>query len=177
MDEQTQGTVSGVSKVMGTLASARGTLDAGRSARTAAGFQAAQMRVNAGQQEAASQRGSEEKLREARLLASRAIAVAGASGAGVSDITVTNIVAQILGEGKLSSLTDLYEGGEAAAGMRRQAAATEYEGESVYRAAKTKSLSTLLTSAGGMSDMFPAEKKREVKTQKAAPVEERSWNK
>lgn len=166
--------MNSVTQVLGSLVSAKGTLEAGRAQENAARYQAAQLRQNAGQVEASSQRGAEDKIRQAKLMASRALAVAGASGAGVSDVTMQNLIAQITGEGKLASLTALYEGQTEAAGMRRQAAATEYEGASARVASRYKATSTLLEGARGLSSMFPA-KEREVRTQKAAPIEERKW--
>lgn len=168
--------MTSATQVMGTLASAKGTLEAGRAQETAARFQAAQLRQNAGQVEASSQRAAADKERQAKLMASRALAVAGASGAGVSDATMQNLMAQITGEGKLASLTALYEGQTEAAGMRRQAAAAEYEGSALRSASKYKATSTLLEGARGLSSMFPASKTAaDVKTQKAAPIEERKW--
>lgn len=157
MDQQTQGTVAGITKVMGTLASGRSELAAGRAQQTAAYSEAAQMRQNAGQVQASAQRGAEEKRRQAQLMVSRAIAVAGASGAGVSDTAVANLIARLEGEGELAAMTSLYEGDTEAAQMRRQAGAREYEGSSMYAASKTKAFGTLMEGAKGLSDLFPGE--------------------
>lgn len=173
MDQQTQSGLTSATQVMGTLVSARGSLEAGKAQEAAARYSAAQLRQNAGQVEASSQRASEEKTRQAKLMASRALAVAGASGAGVSDVTMQNLLAQITGEGKLASLTSLYEGQTEAAGMRRQATATEYEGASARTASRYKAFSTLLEGGRGLSSMFPSDEKP--KMQKAAPIIERKW--
>lgn len=188
MDQQTISGLTGATQVMGTLASAKGSLesaraisDAGAAQETSLRFQATQLRQNAGQVEASAQRVSEDKIRQAKLMASRALAVAGASGGGVSDSTVQNLIAQITGEGKLASLTALYEGETSAAGMRRQAAVTEYESASVRSASKYssaatkyKAFGTVLAGAQALGGMFPASQ-RAVKTQKASPIEERKW--
>ena len=140
--------------VLGTVMSAGGAASAGYGAEQAARFQAAQLRQNAGQQEAAAQRTAAEDIRQGELMISRAMAVAGASGAGVTDPTVLNIIGNISKEGKLASLTSLYEGESAAAGMRRQAAAAEFEGGQVRKAGEIKAMSTLLSGAKGFGDLY-----------------------
>src|SRR5690606_1168127 len=104
-----------------TFMSARGLLaegDAleasGRAAEQAAIFEARQMRTQAGQEQAVSQRAAEERMREAGLLMSRAQAVAAASGGGALDPTVLRIIGGLAAEGELAAATEQYNDDERA---------------------------------------------------------------
>lgn len=122
-------------QIGGSLFSMMGASDAadaaevmGQRARQAADFRAAQLRSNAGQAIAASQRAGDNEVRRANLLASRALAVAAASGGGASDPTVVKLISNIAGEGTYRRLSAMYEGEERARAMRMQADAASYEG-------------------------------------------------
>jgi len=112
-------------RVFGSLAS----LDEGQQARAAADYRAAQMRINAGQAQAASQREALSADEQAKRIASRALAVAAASGGGASDPTVVHLIAGIAAEGSYRQALALYQGDERARAMNMQADATQYEGE------------------------------------------------
>ena len=119
----------------GTLFEASGADRAASGAQAAAArrkaaldFEAAQLRVQAGQSVAAGQHAAREKRRQAELVQSRAIAVAAASGGGVSDPTIVNMLGKIAGEGAYRANLSLYEGEERARTMRMNAAARDYEG-------------------------------------------------
>lgn len=88
--------------------------------------QARQMEVNAGQEQAASQRQAIEQRRKGMVMASRLRAVMGASGAGIDE----NLLASVQGEGDYNAATALYGGDEKARGLRNQAALTRWSGES-----------------------------------------------
>lgn len=103
----------------------------GQDARAAAEFQAAQLRQNAGEAQASSQRVAIDADRATQLANSRALAVAAASGAGASDPTVVNIIARNAGEGAYRKAVALYQGDERARMMNLQATAKEYEGKNV----------------------------------------------
>ena len=90
--------------------------------------QAAQLRQQAGQERATSQRSASEKRRQGRLLASRALAVAGASGAGAGDPTVEKIIGDIGAEGEFRALSEMFIGEERALGLETQADLREFEG-------------------------------------------------
>lgn len=112
----------------GDLLNAGGTLMAGREAQLAARFTAAQLRQNAGQAQASSQRQAYEVDRQSQLIASRALAVAAASGGGASDPTVVNILARTAQEGSYRRAVALYGGDERARSMNLAADAKEMEG-------------------------------------------------
>ena len=100
----------------------------GQQARAAAEYQAAQLRANAGQAQAASQRQAEDVGRQTQLVTSRALAVAGASGAGASDPGVVSLMANYAAEGAYKKAVALYGGDERARAMNAMADAKEYEG-------------------------------------------------
>lgn len=140
--------------VAGTFLSAAGTLEGGEAQQRAASYQAAQMRRNAGQEQAAGIQAAKEEARKAELIQSRILAVAGASGAGALDPTVINLISQTAAEGELASMTRIYNSEVAAQGLREQAAATEYEGVLAKRASKYKAYSTMLSGGKSMMDMY-----------------------
>ncbi len=92
-------------------------------------FQAEQLRVNAGQQIAAAQRTAQDVNLTTELIASHAKAVAAASGAGATDPTVVRLIAFQAGQGAYKANMALYNGEEAARGMRMQGAAYDYQAE------------------------------------------------
>mgnify|MGYP001570328437 CR=1 FL=1 len=138
--------------VLGTALQSGGEKQAGRDEKAAADFQAAQLRVNAGQAVAASQIDAANETRKSKLLQSRALALAAASGGGAVDPSVMKIISGLAGEGKLASLTQLYAGDERARAMNSQAAATEYEGVLKKKAYDTKARGTILSGAKSIYD-------------------------
>lgn len=115
--------------VIGQIIGAQSHIQFGQQAREAAQFQADQMRQNAGQAQAASQRQAYNADIQTKLVMSRALAVAAASGGGASDPTVVNTMARIASEGAYRKAVALYQGDEAARRMEMQAQATEYQGK------------------------------------------------
>lgn len=142
---------------IGSLLSAKGEIDAGKSADRAARYRARQLEQNAGQAVAAATVDAQEEERKSALIASRAIAVAAASGAGTLDPTVVRILQGIKAEGALASATQMYNGYEEARGMREGAKATRFEGKAYKRAGKTKGLSTLLSGLKEVSNTWGSE--------------------
>lgn len=134
--------------VFGRLFSAFGSLQSGSDEKAAADFQAAQLRQNAGQALASSQREAITVQQQADLVASRALAVAAASGGGASDPTVVKIMAGIAGEGAYRTAVSLYQGEEKARSLLNQAAAVQYNGE-LAKAAETKNAIGKFVGAGG----------------------------
>jgi hypothetical protein len=119
--------------VFGKLYGAWGDLSDGMDARKSAEFQAAQLRQNAGQVKAASQRDAYSTQQQAELVASRALAVAAAGGGGASDPTVVKIMAGIAEEGSYRTAVALYQGEEKARALLNQADAVEYSGKLAQR--------------------------------------------
>lgn len=103
--------------------------DAAAKKRQAAGFEAAQLTQQAGQEEAASQRTRFEEDRQGRLVQSRALALAAASGASASDPTVVKIISGIASESAYRQNLALYQGEEKARQLRLGAQADILSGE------------------------------------------------
>ncbi len=116
-----------------------------------AGFQADQLRTNAGQAQAAAQREAIDIDRQVQLNASRALAVAASSGGGASDPTVVNLIAQSAADGAYRKAVALYEGDEQARAMRLDAAGVEIGAKVAAGQSKAKSKAMLLNTG---ADMF-----------------------
>lgn len=138
----------GVPQILGGLggvASFYGNILEGNDAERLAKLQAAQLRENAGQAEAAGQQAGEEELRKSELALSRMIAVAAASGGGASDPTVLKLASGITAEGELAAGMQRYNASSAARGMRIQAGLTEQEGAAKKRASRWRAAGGLLS--------------------------------
>jgi len=103
----------------------------GIQSRQAAEFQAAQLRQNANNALASSQRHAEDVDLQAKYIASAALATAAASGGGASDPGVVSIMARNAAEGAYRRSVALYEGEDRARELNLSAAAKEYEGKNV----------------------------------------------
>lgn len=118
---------------------------AAKRATDSAEYQAKQLEINAGQEQAAAQRDSANQELQTKIAMSRALAVASASGGGASDPTIINLMARMAGEGQYRSMVALYQGDERARSLRDQASATRYSGELAaadYRAAERSARTT-----------------------------------
>ena len=113
----------------GKLTQGIGQIVGGFQAAQNANYSADQLRVNAGQEKAASQRDMISEDQRSQRVQSEILARAAASGGGASDPTVVNIMARTAGEGAYRKAVALYHGDEAARAMTNQANAVEYEGK------------------------------------------------
>lgn len=145
------GGVGTIFNVIGNLSAGSAARAAGQRAQDASNFEAAQLRQQAGQSVAASQRDAMEQRRRAQLIASRAVAVAAASGGSVSDPTVANLIADIEGEGALRAGLALYQGEERARTLRTGADAKVYEGELMAQGGKDRQRAYQLAGFGGLA--------------------------
>lgn len=115
------------SSAAGADQAAQGARLAAERTATAKRFEAAQLRVNAGQEIAASQFSAHEQERQGRLVASRQLALAAASGGGASAPTVVSLIARTQKESSLRAAMSIYQGEDHARALRMQAAGREYE--------------------------------------------------
>lgn len=122
-----------IAQVGGALAGGLSHLQFGMQAQAAAEFQAAQLRQNAGQAQAASQRTAMDVDKQAAYTASAALATAAASGGGASDPTVVNLIAKNAGEFAYRKQVALYGGDDKARLDNLTASAKEFEGGNVMR--------------------------------------------
>ena len=136
------------------IASAAGSIMSGKAEASASRFQAAQMKQQAGQERAVSQRKAIEQRRQAGLANSRVTALAAASGAGATDPTVLDIEGDNAAAGEYNALSALYAGEERARGLEMGAGAKLYEGSQAKRAGLIKGGSTLLSAGSSMFDKY-----------------------
>lgn len=129
----------------GTALSAYGAMQEGDANKANADEQAAQLRENAGQAQAAGQQAGEEELRKNQLVLSRMIAVAASSGASAVDPTVLKLASNTAGEGELAASMQRYNADSAARGMRMQADATQRTGKAMQTASRYKAAGSLLS--------------------------------
>lgn len=114
-------------------------------------YTSAQLRRNAGQAQAASQRTAEDKRRQTDLLISRARALA---GGGAGDVSVLNNVGDIAHEGELQALSALYEGDVAAQAMRERADQRMRESKAYGKAARVGYYTTIFKTASKLYSSY-----------------------
>lgn len=143
--------------VGGSLLSAGGSIIGGKAAKRAANAQAddlmseaSQLRTQAADTRATSQRSAIQERRQARLLQSRGQAVAAASGAGADDASVVDQLAGIEGEGEYRALTALYEGDTAAKSMEDDADARTRAAIATRKAGKANAMASYLSAGGSI---------------------------
>lgn len=115
--------------VFGNVFGAFGDINNGKVQKAEADYEAAQLRINAGQAQAAGQREAISADQQGKLVASRALALAAASGGGASDPTVVHLISGIAAEGAYRQALALYQGDEQARALNMKADATQYSGE------------------------------------------------
>lgn len=138
------------------LMSAKGQLDEGSAAEASAKSEAAQLRTEAIQDEAVSQRKAAERKRQMNLNASRALALASASGGGALDANVVDILSGFAEEADYGFRSALFEGESIARKKRYGADVREKEGKAAKSASKWKAASTILGAAGSMYGAYGA---------------------
>lgn len=134
--------------------SAGSAIGGGMSANREAKYQAAQLDIAAGQEQASAQRRAEQERRKSRVIQSRALAVAGASGGGVSDVTVLDIVSDIASEGAYRAEVARYEGDDRAQKMHLKGDAARREGKAQQNAGYIKAAATILSSGTSLYDKY-----------------------
>lgn len=126
--------------------------------RAAAEFEAGQLEVQAGQEQAAGQRGALQEDRQNKLVQSRAIALAASSGGSATDPTVLRIVGGIASEGAYRQHVALYQGEEKARQLRIAAAADRLSGDisagATIASARAIELQTAGSVLGQASSMY-----------------------
>ena len=137
----------------------------------AASNNAEQLRINAGQAEAASQYKALEVGRTGDVALSRAKALAAASGGNSADPTMVTIMARIQGAIDQNRQNALYQGKTEAQALQSKAAMADYEGRLAQweakqnsSAAKTSAWGGLLKGAIGMADKYGHGSPKESKT-------------
>ncbi len=155
-----------------------GNVSAGNSAKRAAlqqqqaaNWEAAQMRVNAGQALAESQLAAQEERRQGELVQSRARALLAAQGGSLTDPSAVALLSRNAGETAYRSAVALYKGQEESRQMLTNAMATEASGiaraqegrnaQKAYTMQGLASAASLFTKFGGdgppVGTQLPAE--------------------
>lgn len=119
--------------------------------RTSSILEAQQLRQQAGDSIASSQRAALEEKRRVDLVQSRALAVAAAGGGSASDPTVVRILSDLEGEGAYRAAVALYGGEDRAAKLRAAADSRVFEGEAAARIGRQKESSYNIASAGSVA--------------------------
>ncbi|PAQ00903.1 hypothetical protein LRP31_25440 [Mesorhizobium mediterraneum] len=145
--------------VLGTAASAVGTIAGGAAAKTSADYQAAQLEQQGKEEVAASQREAEQARKEKNFILSRQQAVAGASGLGALDETVQDLAGDVVQQGAVNEGMALYGGQERAKGRRAQAAAARLEGKAAQTGSYFSAAGTIMDGIGSFSDGYGQKKK------------------
>ena len=129
----------------GTILSAAGAIQEGKSQQRAANFQAAQLDQQANMERASAVKSAQESQRQSDIAMSRARAVGAASGGGID----VPLMGQIEEDAALRAGVAMWEGEEAAKGRKMQAQAARYDGNQYARAGAMRAGATLLS--GGSS--------------------------
>ncbi len=145
----------------GKLNQADQTKEWGSAAERASANTAAQLRINAGQAEAASQYKMLELRRQGDLAQSRSIALLAASGASATDPTVITMLARLKGVEDQNVGMAKYQGQSEAQALRGKAKMVEYEGQlqkwsadNQADAMKTSAWGGLVKGVFGMFDKY-----------------------
>ena len=143
--------IGAFTNLVGSFQSASAARISGQRAQVEAQFEAAQLKQQAGQAEAAGTYAADEQVRQTALIQSKALAVAAANGGGVSDPTIVNLLSRNAGEGAYRAAVALYDGESRARSLNMQAASKIYEGQLASDAAGQKAKGYEI---GGVSKLF-----------------------
>ena len=135
--------------VAGTVISAIGAIQQGQAAKSAAEFEAAQLKQKAQVERAAGQRKAFAERRKGDLAQSTLLARAAAGGAGAADPTIINLGAGIEEESELQAYNEFFIANNRAAGMEDQAKAAIMTGKAKQAQGYATALGGVLS--GGMS--------------------------
>lgn len=145
--------LKGTSGFLGGFMAADGIMSAGRDKAASLRSTASQLRDQANEVTMASQLKSAEAKRQMDLAKSRALAVAAAQG-GAADPDVINVVAGLDVEGKLASLTSIYEGAAKARTLKKEAFYKGIEAKQTENATKMDAFGSILSAATSFGSMF-----------------------
>lgn len=140
--------------IFGSIMSAGNTVDQGYAVEKAKNWESVQMIINAKNIEGKGSYDIEESVNKYEVLISRAIALNGHQGGGGSDPTFMRIIADlaVAGERDTQRITFGYK--SKANLLKKQAAATRFEGREFRKGTKNKALATLLSGAGKSATNF-----------------------
>lgn len=142
--------VSAMAAGIGAITTASAQRNAGKAAQNEADYEAQMANIQAGQEQAASQRTMLDKQREKELAQSTLQARAASSGGGALDPSVVNIMGDLESQGTLNEQNALYTGDSKAAALRQSAALKTYSGQVANANGQQASTATLVSGASSM---------------------------
>lgn len=148
------GMIMGGVQLMGTLMQANSQAAQGKAQQQEYNYVAAEERQQANQEAAASQRVAAQDELKTKYVASQAQAAAAASGGAATDPTVETNAEQIAGQGRLKTLTDIYQGTSSAYARNNQANLDQYQGTLANQAGQTKMFVTLFSGASSLYSRY-----------------------
>lgn len=143
--------VSAVSGIGSTIVGMQGAKAQGRAAMEAANYRAIQLRQQAQEARASTQRAALETRRKTERAQGTLIARAAAGGGGTTDETVLGLSGQIAQRGEYEALLDMYKGENAARGYEDAATAALYGGQVAKEAANINAGSALMSGIGSIA--------------------------
>jgi hypothetical protein len=150
--------VGGITNALGTLAGGASAKQAGQMEEQAANFQATQLRQNASQAVASSQRQMLDTQLKTQQLVSTSTARSAAGGVNAGAGSAATNVGNIAQRGSYQSMMDLFSGQSKATGMLNEAAGVQYTGQMEALEGEEKQDASYLaaggTLAGGLGSMF-----------------------
>jgi hypothetical protein len=142
--------ISAVVGMMGSVVQAQGTIAAGKQAKVAADYEAAQLDIKAKEEQAAAQREGFEHQRKKELALSELTTKSAASGFSATDPTSLALADEIEKYGTVQQQMAMYGGTSRRAGIEAQAEGRRMEGKAAVTGARSAALGTIL---GGISSM------------------------
>ncbi len=144
-------TIGMVATGVGSAISAAGTIAAGKAKQQAAEFQAKQLDIKAGEEQAAGQQEAQQISRRKELAQSTLQARAAGSGFSATDPTALDLAGEIEKFGTMQEQMALYGGQSRAAGLRDAATGQRITGEAARRASTFDAAGTILGGASSMA--------------------------
>lgn len=144
------GMILGGVQLMGTFMQANSQKQQGEAQQAQYNYVAAEERTQAGQEAAASQRTAQQQNLQNQYVQSRAQASAAAGGGSATDPTIETNAEQIAGQGRLKTLTDIYQGNSASYALNNKANLDQYQGTLANQAGNTKAMGTLFSGASSL---------------------------
>lgn len=144
------GTAGLVMSGVGTAIAASNTLASGKAAQASANYTADQVESNASGELASAQRQALERRHAAKLAISASRARAGASGVDPGAGSAFENEGQLAERGEYQALMELWNGQNAATGLRNKANAVRFEGDARRSESKLGAIATLASGGGSM---------------------------
>lgn len=147
-------TVATVASIAGTAVAAAGTIAAGKNAKAAAAYEAAQMDRAGKEEQASAQREGEEYRRRKNLALSQLQSRSAASGFSATDPTTLNLADEIEKYGTFQEQTAAYGGNSRRIGLEDQAAGRLAEGRAAQSGSQYSAVGTILGGISSMADRY-----------------------